>query len=150
MAVYKKAVAYRLGLYTAPPTLAKDQREIGTAIAAKLSKLNSHGDLKVQFKNEVEENFAKLSDSNAALYLFLKAIDCILDKPTDAKHPDPLREELARSMVETVRRKWGAENDVQSASGPLSPFERTLIQKASPVESQFIQATLQKYGYLEG
>jgi hypothetical protein len=138
------------GCIEPPPTLAKDQRGVAMEIAAKLATLKADPKLKLDFSRVVEQNFATLSDSNAALFLFLKAIECILNDPNAPIKPDSIRYEEAKTLMEIVRRKWGTENKVQSASGPLSPFEAKLIQNAPSAESEFIQSTLKKYGYLPG
>jgi len=103
-----------------PKTNVESDKKLITDITAKLEQLQASGELKVDFENTVKQNFDKLSDSNAALLLFLNAIDCYLQR-------GKVGQEAAREMVAIVRARWGAKNGLSGTLPNLTPVEKQII-----------------------
>lgn len=112
------------GCILPPPQASKAEQENFLKIAAKVEQLKVDGSLEVKFKTTVNEEWTKLNDDNAALYLFLKAIECF------SKKSDPVSQEAARAMVGIVRDKYGSRLGRSSVGTKLSDYEREQIRRS--------------------
>lgn len=92
-------------------------------IAAKLEALKVDASLKAEFAQLIESQFAHLSDANAALLLFLSALDCYLQRGAP--------EFLLKEMTGIVRARFAAAQGLLGApSDSLTPLERNVISKS--------------------
>ena len=66
-----------VGCVIPPPIIAESERDTAFEIAAKLEAL-PEGDLVLDFQDAIRLEFDRLSEPNACLYLFLKAIECYM------------------------------------------------------------------------
>lgn len=122
---------------TPPITSSESDRTNAIEITAQLTKIVTAVDVKTSFQNCVKQNFDKLNDSNAALLLFLNAIDCALQK-------GKIGQDVAIELAKVVHERWGAKNGLSGTLPTLTPIERQLIQK-SP-NSAVIFARLNEFG----
>jgi hypothetical protein len=122
---------------TPPITSSESDHTNAVDLSVQLTKIEASGDIKLSFENTVKQNFDKLNDSNAALLLFLNAIDCYLQR-------GKIGHDVAIEMADVVRARWGAKNGLSGSSPTLSPIERQLIQK-SP-NSAIILGRLNEFG----
>lgn len=106
-------------------------------ITAKLDKLQASGELKTDFETTLKQNFDKLNDSNAALLLFLNAIDCYLQR-------GKVGQDVAREMVAVVRARWGAKNGLAGTLPTLTPVEKQIIDKSQNATA--IYGRLEEFG----
>jgi hypothetical protein len=120
-----------------PPVKSDVDRSAEADIAAKLEKLQASGELKGDFNKVVNTDYDKLSDNNAALLLFLEAIDCLMDR-------GQIGEAVARQMADIVRARWGAREGLAGIAPTLTPVEKNFIN-ASP-EKDLIYARLREFG----
>jgi hypothetical protein len=88
------------------PALQKQtsQKKYAAKIAGKLESLDVSGELSAEYNNVVTKEFAKLNDENAALHLFLSAIDCYLKKGLEPKEAM----KLAKDALAAFRQSAGA------------------------------------------
>jgi|SRR5579863_913975 len=122
---------------TPPMTTNEIDKKKIVDITAKLDKLQSSGEIKTDFETTLKQNFDKLSDSNAALLLFLNAIDCYLQR-------GKIGQDIARDMVSVVRARWGAANGLAGTMPTLTPIEQGIIGR-SP-NSAAIYGRLSEFG----
>jgi hypothetical protein len=108
---------------TVPPVSSEDQRKAATDIALKLEKLKTSGGIEAEFDKTVKSEYAKLSDENMALLLFLNAIHCYLQ---DGK----VGQEVAATMAQVVRDRWASKKGIQGGTPKLSPLEKDELRQS--------------------
>ena len=106
-----------------PPTLSTNEKKIGADIAAKLEQLKVDGSLKANYERAARSEWGKLSDANAELFIFLQAIDCYLQRPT------PISQEMARELMNIVRARWGASQNIAGTTPNLSRLEKSKLSE---------------------
>lgn len=122
---------------TPPLTHSESDRKAAIEISGKLEKIPISGTLKLDFEKTLKSDFDKLSDTNAALLLFLNAIDCYLQR-------GKVGHEIAKEMAAIVRSKYAAAAGLQGTDAVLTPIERSLIQKST--EADKILGRLRQFG----
>jgi hypothetical protein len=121
--VAEKEKPKTIGSCIRPPELSDSkENKIAGEISARLAKLPVNAQIKGEYETVVKEDFQKLSDSNAALLLFLRAIECFSKEGVD-----PL---IIRQMVEIVRARWGAAQGISGQEKKLTALERKLIAES--------------------
>lgn len=122
---------------TPPPTSTSADRTNAVEISSQLSKIVNAANITASFDSSVQNNFDKLSDSNAALLLFLNAIDCYLSH-------GKIGQDVANQMAQVVKQRWGAANGLAGGMPTLSPIEKHII--AESPDSEAITARLNEFG----
>jgi len=97
--------------------------DTGGRITIDLERIDAKAITTIGWSEVVTRNFAQLSDENAALLLFLNAIDCYLSR-------GDIGMEVAKSMAESVREIWSARLGLKG-SGQLVPLERESIERSA-------------------
>jgi hypothetical protein len=106
-----------------PKVSDEKQKNIAAEIAAKLEKLPVSGDIQGKYDTLVKEEYARLSDDNMALLLFLNAIHCYLNDNKVGK-------DIALLMADTVRKRWAAKQGFSGTDKKLSPAEKEKINES--------------------
>ncbi|TAH37006.1 MAG: hypothetical protein EYC70_08465 [Planctomycetota bacterium] len=125
-----------------PPVL-KTNSEVTVAvdIAGRLESLLavSKDRLVPEFQQLVTQDFARLSDENASLLLFLNAIDCYMQRGAVGL-------DLSNRMADIVRTRWAVALNLGSPGSHLTATEVEIIRR-SP-QSELILARLRECGIL--
>lgn len=108
---------------TVPATSSEKDRSVLIKAKAQLAQVPASGDLETRFNNIVKEEFDTISDEDKALFLFLTAIDCYLQRGA-------VGEQIALDMSQTVRARWGARKGFSGAPDTLQPIELREIREA--------------------
>lgn len=120
-----------------PASSVVGEDKVAVEVAAKLAELPIDASLKTEFSKLLKAEFGALSDRNASLLLFLRAIECYLKLGI-------VGEEIARDLAKMVREEWSAQVGFRGKDGPLTPLEKAFIQKSS--ESSEILDLLGHFG----
>ncbi|MEO0652309.1 MAG: hypothetical protein AAFZ65_16675 [Planctomycetota bacterium] len=126
-----------VGCITPPPVLTASQRTTALEIAADLEAIPK-GNLAFDFQDAILLNFDRLSDPNACLYLYLKAIECYLDQGKVGR-------DLAAELAGYVRVAWARRCGFRNAPLELTPAEWEHI--ADSRYGPYIQGPLSTIGF---
>ena len=108
---------------TAPATSSEHDRSIMLKAEAELEQVPVSGNVQTGFKDIVKRQFDTISNEDKALFLFLTAIDCYLQRGV-------VGEEVARQMAQLVRERWGARKGFSGTSPKtLEPIELRELSK---------------------
>jgi biopolymer transport protein ExbD len=125
------AVAFNLFRHEEPPCiqipqeLSTEQSKKALDVRSQLeSAIKGKGDVAAKYDTILKQNFAKLSERNVTLYLFVQAIDCYL------KHGDQASRDIAKTMTELLRAELANSSGSGSLSGPLTADEVRDINKS--------------------
>jgi len=86
--------------------------------------VEAKGDVVAKYGTVVQSSFAKLSDRNMTLYIFVQAISCYL------KNGDAASQEVAKAMTELLRAELARGARHGDLRGPLTAEEKADIQKS--------------------
>lgn len=114
-----------------------DQGRIASEVTAKLAEIQLDVSASSKFESLLKANFTKLSDRNASLLLFLRAIECYMQS-------GQVGEEIAREMAAMVREEWSKQSGFRGTDGPLTPLEEAAIKRSSAYQSEIL-SLLKKY-----
>lgn len=110
-----------------PETYVSDSTALGIALS--LERLPITADIKADFKNTLTTHFSTLSDRNAALLLFQRAILCYLQE-------NKAGEVLAKEMMALLREYWSqgrgttqSLTDLERADIDRSPYAHEILTK---------------------
>ncbi|MEM7309572.1 MAG: hypothetical protein AAF682_23050 [Planctomycetota bacterium] len=109
-----------VGCVIPPPIVAESDRETAFEIAAALEALPRGGELAASFQDAILIHFDRLSDPNACLFLFLKAIECYLDAGDVGR-------DIALELAGHVRVAWATRCGFRGAPLQLTDEERTYL-----------------------
>jgi hypothetical protein len=82
-----------------PESNVKEEQKLLAEIAANLSKLQIDAKAKTEFQHNLDVAYQKLSDDATTYVLFLRSINCFLDKNT------PAANQMAADLMEILRLK---------------------------------------------
>ena len=117
-------------------TTTASEKELSGKVAGKLDKFKADADAEAKYKESLKNDFAQLSDANAAFCLGLRAIECY------HKHhviDDATAQMLAAETLRFYRSKKG----ISGGGDTLSPYEKDLLRQSPDGDSILDQ--LRKY-----
>jgi len=102
-------------------------------VGGQLQQLPASGNLKTDFQKSVDQNFSQLPNEDMALFLFLTAIDCYLQRGEAGK-------DIAATLAQGVREKYLSVKKFAGASpGPeLTALELAKLRESKQYGEQII------------
>ena len=119
-----------VGCIQPPITLTEASKKSAfEATAKQLETLQIDASLKINFERTVKRQWGTLNDDNAALYLFLKAIECFGEKQ------NPFFQTVAQDLLKIVRDRYASEKGISSFTRKFSPIEAGQIRNSKYSDS---------------
>jgi hypothetical protein len=108
-----------------PRELSIEENNKALDVKAKVeAAIKGQGDVVAKYDTVLHEDFAKLSNRNVTLYIFVQAIDCYL------QHGNQASNAAANSMTELLRAELAQNRGSESLTGPLTAEEEGDIRKS--------------------
>lgn len=123
---------YDPGCVVPPPQTMESEKSAAVKVAADLNQFEIDAEFEASWKDKVNVVFSEVKEDDLALYLLLKAIECMREDP-----------ETRKLLAEVVKQRWAQEKGISGTELAPSPIELEYINQGR--FSDYIISELMEY-----